>query len=365
MSTFPRSIWLSIAALGALLGLQTFVADGLTVGASVAPPGAAGAVGVGFVSGSPIELTQFDGSTARTTVLIRNDTDKKLTATLQPFLIDRRAWSFPWNEGPSVGLNPRSVMPVTVTVPLPPPATCWWPHSRLPARGIVTLSARGEREPGFSVCKSRDLIIAQKQPSSAELFVTVIGLAAAIALGMYGWIVSGQSNIAPTANPPTWTPQSWSTNLAIGGALVTSLLGITALPAQTHFATKTTYTTLSAFFAALVVLAPAVYGLLKADRAPSKATALRIFAFAAAITVWATIGQLGTAALLFLELSDARLVSVLAADAAAAVAAIVAMLVAIYGVRAINSHLIPAPAAGALPGGGPEPPPAAPPLRLL
>lgn len=357
MSTFPRSVWLSIAALGAILGLQTFMPDGLPARPPAAPPAAAGAPNVDFVSSSPIEITIVDGDSARTTILVRNDSDRDAEATLQPSLLDRRAQGFPSITASPFPITKRSVQTVPVTIPLVPPASHWWPDSRLPARGILILQASltDANAMGSVSLRSRDLLVTQKQPSPAEVLVTGVGLVPAVLLALYGMFVSNRSNLHPSAEP-LWSPQSWSTNLAIGGALVTSLVGVTALPSQTHYAARTTYTTLSAFFAALVVLAPAVYGLLKVDNAPSRQAALRMFAFAAAITVWGTIGQLLTAALLFLELSDARLVSALAAGAAAMVTAVVALLVAVYSVRAINTYLLPA---GQAPGALPPPPPAA------
>ena len=75
MSTFPRSIWWSIAIVGLMLGLERVVPDGLSGDPSSSVPptfgvapgattGTAGITAVDFVSAATIELTQFDDTQA-------------------------------------------------------------------------------------------------------------------------------------------------------------------------------------------------------------------------------------------------------------------------------------------------------------
>jgi hypothetical protein len=354
MSTFPRSIWLTIAAIAAAVAVQVVPPIGP---AAAHPPPSASADGqlvVDFAGSGSVELTRFNSEGAETSVLVRNDSGEKVSVALTAVLVARTGRTIRKSSA-AVPIEPRSVAVLAFSVPLSSPSWRWGVYDDLPARGLILLQANA---PGkTTVVKTRDIVIAPRQPSGAELLVTAIGLVAAIGLALYGLAVSGRAAM-DVVQGAAWTPQSWSTNLAVGGALLTALLGMTTLPAQTHYAAKTTYTTLSAFFAALVILAPAVYGLLKIDAAPSPSAALRMFSAAAALTVWATVGQLGTAALLFLELADTRLVSIVAAAAATAVAAVVAVLVVIYAARAINSYLHPPGAHGPGPGGGPVPPPA-------
>ncbi len=124
----------------------------------------------------------------------------------------------------------------------------------------------------------------------------------------------------------------------MGGALLTSLLGVSAVPAQTHFMPRPSYAVLSVFFAALVALAPAIYGLLKAGGQRTNKGALLLFGSAAAVTVWATIGQLGAAVLLFFELASARAISTTSAGSARLAIVGVAIAVVVYGFRAVNSY---------------------------
>jgi hypothetical protein len=250
-----------------------------------------------------------------------------------------------------------AVTPVTLRMAPAPPFHVSR-DDRLPARGVVIMTATPAGSSAAApTIRSRDLVMPQIQPSAAERSITRAGLAAAAIVLVFGLVVSFNAKGNPAlAGAPEWTPQSWSTNLAIGGALLTMVLGIAALPAQTHYAARTAYATLSTFFATLVALAPAVYGLLKVG-APSPPGALRLFAFAAAVTVWATVGQLGVTALLFLELGMARVISWTSARAAALLFAAVAFLVFVYALRAVNAYKT---------GGGPAltgpvPPPGQPP----
>jgi hypothetical protein len=193
---------------------------------------------------------------------------------------------------------------------------------------------------GSPTIKVREVVVPQVQPSFAEHQITIAGLGAGLFVLIFGlWMAIGAVANVAIKGTPKWTPQSWSTNLAIGGALLTGLLAIGGLPAQGYYANKTSYTALSTFFAALVALAPAVYGLLRVGPV-SEATAVRLYSFAAAVTVWATVGQLGTAALVSLELGKARVLSGTAATAAAVLFAAIAVLVVLYALRAVYVYSV-------------------------
>lgn len=356
MSVFPRGIWLIFAALAGLLGLQTLVPDLLRRDAAP-PPASAPAVAVDFIGNTPVDLADVTASDASATVLVRNESGKEVNATFDGTLLDRQGrllGTFHQTETLKSAVT-------AVTFRLAPSAPFDTSRdSRLPARGVVVMTARAAGTADATpTIKSRDLMVPQLQPSAAERSITRAGLLAAAIVLLFGILVSfgAKANQALTTGTPAWTPQSWSTNLAIGGALLTMVLGMTALPPQTHYATRTSYATLSTFFATLAALAPAVYGLLKVTT-PTPPGALRLFAFAAAVTVWATVGQLGMTALLFLELGIARLISETSARAAAVVFAVVALLVFVYALRAINTYKSGlTPAAATRETLGPVPPP--------
>ena len=137
---------------------------------------------------------------------------------------------------------------------------------RLPARGVVILRVREkDNEAAAPTVKVRDLIVPQIQPSLAEHDVTRAGLAAAIVVLLVGMVASRRARPNPAiGGTPKWTPQSWSTNLAIGGALTTACTSRSA-DCQPRVTTprRRRIRHSPAFFAALVALAPAVYGLLR------------------------------------------------------------------------------------------------------
>jgi hypothetical protein len=273
-------------------------------------------------------------------MLLRNDGAKDVDAKLEVTLLDRRGRPLASLTREAL-LRPHRATAVDLTIS-PDKAFDKWRDDRLPARGVVVLTAKESKTTGMHANpKTRDLQILQVQPSSAETFITLVGLGAAIALALYGLAISGRSTATPDDSTPKWSAQSWSTNLAIGGALFTAVLGIAALPAQTHYAARSTYSTFSLLFAALVTLAPAIYGLLNVGGPHTPARALRLFALAAAVTVWATIGQLGLSALLFLELGLTFVISPAAAYAAAGLAGLVAAIVFVYALRAVHSFTVP------------------------
>jgi hypothetical protein len=344
----PRHISILPGALGVLLALQAVVPQ-LTARGVAAPVTTSNSVTVDFVGTAPIQFSRLDATSASATVLVRNESGQYADVQLETTLLDRSG-----NELGSASeqhlLIPYRATAVPITVS-PTNGNFDLRHDRrLPAIGTVVLNAKAhESSDGPVTVKSRDIILLQVQPSYAELLITFVGIIGAILLVLYGLTVSHRSIASASNGAPAWSPQSWSTNLALGGALLTTLLGIAALPAQTHYVARASYATLSALFAALVTLAPAVYGLLNVGGTPTPARALRLYALAAAITVWATIGQLGLSALLFGELSLARVISRPAAYAAAALCAMIVVLVVVYAFRAVGSFVTPKPSANGAP----------------
>lgn len=333
MPVFPRGVWIVFAAIAGLFGLQML---GPGLGRQDAPPPAAAAAAVDFAGSGPIELSDVGASGASATVLVRNDSGGEALAAFEGTMLDRRGQPLGTMTASAALKSPVTPVVLTLT-PVKPFDLAR--DDRLPARGVLVMTARPSgRADASPTIRSRELTLLQIQPSAAERAITSLGLIAGAIVLLYGVAAgfSAKSN-AQLAGTPAWTPQSWSTNLAIGGALLAMVLGIAALPAQTHYAARTAYATLSTFFATLVALAPAVYGLLKVGT-PSPPAALRLFAFAAGVTVWATVGQLGITGLLFLELGAARVISWTSARSAALLFAIVALLVFVYALRAVNAY---------------------------
>jgi hypothetical protein len=65
---------------------------------------------------------------------------------------------------------------------------------------------------------------------------------------------------------PTWEfQQSWGANVTIGTALLGTLLTLTVFPDRVHWMDKNSYTLLQTLLAALIALAPLLYGLFRND----------------------------------------------------------------------------------------------------
>ncbi len=333
--TFPREVWLAYAAIAGLTGLQAFLPD--WIAATQPPPGVTSTIAADFMTSGAIELSRVSRDEAYAMVLVRNDSRQSARAEIRAVALDRHG-----NELSGLvkkDLDPYG--PTPVKIQLTPP---WQFHpyrdDRLPARGFVMLRVWPKDAPDSAspTLKVREIVVPQLQPSLAEMRITGIGIIAGLLVLLFGLALApvAQSNAA-IKGTPKWTPQSWSTNLAIGGALLTAILAIGGLPAQGYYATKMSYAALSTFYAAMVALAPAVYGLLRVGSV-SEVTALRSYTFAAAVTVWATVGQLGTAAQVSLELGVARVFSAAAANAAAVLFWSVALFVFLYAIRAVHTY---------------------------
>jgi hypothetical protein len=363
MSTFPRGIWLAYAAIATLLALQALV-PALNKGSAPPPPGATSTIAADFVAAGAIELSRVSREEAYALVFVRNDSSQPVEAAVQATALDRHGNEL--SGAVDKRLDPHTTTHVKVRLSAASKPFDQQRDDRLPARGYVTLRVwpQGQQHTVPTV-KFREIVVPQVQPSSAERQITIVAVAAGLLVLLFGIVraLTAKPNAA-IQGTPKWTPQSWSTNLAIGGALLTGVLAIGGLPAQGTYATKASYTALSAYFAALVALAPAVYGLMRLG-AVSEGAALRLFSVAAAITVWGTVGQLGTAALVCLELGMARVLSGTAAIAAAVLFCAVAALVWLHALRAVHAYSTQggSPAAvrrrsGTGETGGPVPPPA-------
>jgi len=357
--TFPREVWLAYAAIAGLTGLQAFLPEWR---ATQPPAGVTSAIAADFMTSGPIEMSRVSADEAYAMILVRNDSRQSARAEIQAVALDRHG-----NE--LTGLAAKELGPHAATAVRIQLTPSWKfdlrRDDRLPARGFVMLRVWPKDSQNVApTVKVKELVVPQVLPSLAEQRITMIGVGAGLVVLLFGLLRASTTTMTPNAvikGNPKWTPESWSTNLAIGGALLTGLLAIGGLPAQGYYASKASYTALAAFYAAMVALAPSVYGLLRVGSV-SAHTALGLYGFAAAVTVWATVGQLGTAAQVSLELGIARVLSGSAATAAAALFWIVALLVFLHAIRAVHAYSTggspAAVPAGARQGAGPTDPPA-------
>jgi len=373
--TMPRTIVISYALIGGLTAVSAYVPP-----PSAAPPPSAGApttitaptAGTTPAAGvTPAPNVDFVSTTAVTarfvdhkpqaTFLVKSDYSAEVTLHFELTMSDYQGAEQTWTaEPPSIEMAARAIRPITLkftpSQDLEPGID---PH--LPTTGYLTMSAtevepkpqdnfkNGNAPPHPVTVRVREVAIPQRVPPAADFWIAIVGATGALMVLIATLGLAHRSQLAATDPAPLWTQESWSSNLAVGTGVMSSLLAVTALPAQTHYLNRSTYTTLSALFAIMVALAPLVYGLLRNHAKASKVQSLAIFGAAAAITVWATLGQLSTAILPMLELSGANVISSWPARIAVGIFAGVGLLVVVYAVKALYSY---APAPGA-----PAPPP--------
>ena len=243
---FPRPVLMAYLALAALTAGNALLPE------SAPPPGVQNAVAgpsVDFAAPGAIELSRAVKNTTQAIVFVRSEDDAAVDVTFDAVLVDHEG-NVVSRKGVGTGkIEPKGMEPIAVSFPLDTAYLGLW-DSRLPARGSLILSATkpaaNASPAGPRTIRIRDLVVPQVQPAVLELFVTVVSLFPALALIIWSW-----SKVAATPPPdsaPPWTPRSWSSNLAIGGALLTSLLGLVALPAHTHYMAKASYTVLESVF---------------------------------------------------------------------------------------------------------------------
>jgi hypothetical protein len=333
---FQPAVWLAYAALAVLTAGNALVP---AFGAAPPPstPTTAGP-SVDFTTAAAVEISRkrtscTDKANAHLNcveaiVFVRNDDNAPVDVALEAVVMDHSGAitnRSMLTKGAAAGQRVQAFK-----VELPVESRFW--DSRLPARGSLMLIATRDNA---TTVRYRDLVITQVQPSATELVIAVIAFVPAACL--FGWTWTRRAAVAPPADAPPWTPRSWSSNLAIGGALLTAVLGIAALPNHTHYMARSSYTVLNAVFAALVALAPAVYDLLKTSERATPSGAMRLFGVAACITLWATLGQIVTAAFLFLELAASRVVTFTTVVMLLIVLAGVSIALVVYAFRAVAS----------------------------
>jgi len=147
---------------------------------------------------------------------------------------------------------------------------------------------------------------------------------------------------------PNWDFQkSWGSNLVIGGALLTSLLGL-KFPDHPWLMTKESLSFLQMVFLALVAIAPLIYGLFHRDVqvqikslvGPPTAGIqpqgyILMFLLAGGTTLWGALGQSLLLLLILLELSHAYLVDPLIGIILSGLAVLFFLLVVVYGWRSL------------------------------
>lgn len=140
---------------------------------------------------------------------------------------------------------------------------------------------------------------------------------------------------------PTWSfTDSWSSTITVGGALVTSLVGMTSLPDQGLALSKATYGVVSTILVALIGLAPGVYNLFRkgvdTQNVPGPPQVqyqglVIMFLIAATFTLTGALGQLHLFCILLGDLKTAKVLSAPSTMSLGAVSVTLEVTIAVYG----------------------------------
>ena len=143
---------------------------------------------------------------------------------------------------------------------------------------------------------------------------------------------------------PTWSfQQSWGSNVTIGAGVLGAILTVAAFPAHPHLMQKNTYNTLQGLFAAIIALAPLVYGLLRRDVKVTGANSpvveaqgyVIMFLFAGGLVLWGAFGQLATMAALIDEFIAGSALPTLIGVALEYLTAALFVLLLVYGLKSM------------------------------
>jgi hypothetical protein len=317
---------------------------------------------VDFQDSQPLTMASEGPTKYQATVFLRND--EPLESTLQFSLALEDSQKQVLSGGSRVSaaalkIDANSIAPIRVQIDTS--------NFSAPLSGYLQLTAKSSSDRKPSI-KYRALKIPPPMPSASAtaLFWVSLGGTALVAVGgILLLMVKDKIWVSQRMGSPTWNfGDSWGTNIAVGGALLNTLVTFSALPDQTHYLNKISYVCLSMIFGAVITVAPSLYALVRTAvvvPVPGGNPAIQYqgyvgcFALASAVIAWGAIGQLVTVAFLLLELWSAKTISVSVLSCLATVLGIVGVLLLVYEGRTIvqTARLQKAAAAAAAGGGAP------------
>ena len=297
---------------------------------------------VDFQDSQPLTMLSEGPTKYQATVFLRNDEPVESTLQFSLSLEDSQkhvlSGSSQLSSAPSK-IDPNTVAPIHVDIDIS--------NFSAPLSGYLQLTAKSSSDRKPSI-KYRALKISPAMPSmwATVLFWFSLGGTTLVAVGGILLLkIKDDIRVSQRMGSPTWNfGDSWGTNIAVGGALLNTLVTFSALPEQTHYLNKISYVCLSMIFGAVITVAPSLYALVRTAvvvPVPGGNPAIQYqgyvgcFALASAVIAWGAIGQVVTVGFLFLELWSARTISVSVLSCLAAVLAIVGLLLLVYEGRTI------------------------------
>jgi hypothetical protein len=307
---------------------------------------------VGGAQSLPFERTWLARDAERT-VLLRNDTSAPVMVTLEPdvkaldrqgreqkaALTDVRGGKIDPFE---MGINEEKVLTIRVS----PSNKGDFP---LPATGFLKITSTRQDTKTSKTTFQEITIPEGLSPGIAGLvFLLCLSTAVVLVVGAAIRLRSAEVDLLGPMGNPTWiSQQSWGVNLAIGATLLTALLSL-GFPEHPWLMTKASFTLLQGIFAALVGLAPLIYGLFQgavqiqvADSTGASVASVDrqgnvlLFLLTGGLILW---GALGGAVMLFLSLLEFvrdDFIDPLIGGILLLLAALICLLLVSYGWRAL------------------------------
>lgn len=192
------------------------------------------------------------------------------------------------------------------------------------------------------------IILAEPPPKSTAAMGKIF-FASLIAAGLVILIVAEALKISKTSlldrmGSATWSfQQSWGANVTIGAGLLGTLLTLFAFPDHPSVMDKDSYSALQVLFAAIVTLAPLVYGLIRYDiQANTNGLAsvdaqgyVIMFLLAGGLVLCGAIGQVATMGTLIEEFILGGRLQQSVGRALQTLAALLCVLLITYGLRSL------------------------------
>jgi hypothetical protein len=266
---------------------------------------------VDFQDNQPLSMWWSTGTVYRVSFFLRNDEPTDATVSFAAILADYKNHAVPLQprimSGSIIPKNAIGQVLIEIDVG----------KTDMPLSGYLEMTAKADSGREYAY-QYKVLKIPPPLPSALAECLAVASLIASTAVVVVSLVLLRVKGVKmmQRMGPPAWNfSDSWGTNITIGGALLTSVLGFSALPEQIHYLNKTAYLDLSLIFAALIAIAPAIYALLRTPVVEAGSSTLQyqgyvlFFALASGVTVWGAIGQIETVGLLFCELGEVGQIS--------------------------------------------------------
>lgn len=176
------------------------------------------------------------------------------------------------------------------------------------------------------------------------IFFISLGVAALIVLITIGSLTIKNIGLLRPMGGASWSfEQSWGANVTIGAAILTTFLALIAFPSHPRIMEKTSYALLQGIFAALIALAPFVYGLIRKNvqvnangvAAVDTQGYVITFLLAGWLVLWGAFGQLLTFGLLIREFILSGSLSRSLGYTIKGLAAFLSLLLIVYGFRSL------------------------------